>query len=363
MWRLLLRRALLLLLVPACNRLLDVHEFPPVDGGDDATASDGRARDAPLVDAQSCYGVAPDLGSYCFMAPPTGALTLAGTIDTAMCTGGVLRAGTCLFAANDVIVDDVRVKGITPLVVIAVDTLTVDGTLDASTAGSSVACAPLPADATGGGAGGGYATLGGRGGNGTGAPGSSSLPVRPLSALAGGCAGGSVKQGPPGGGAGGAVYLIAGSKLQLTSKGAIFANGGGGGGGISMSGGGGGGSGGLIALDAPEILASVDTLLLADGGGGGGGAGSSAGIAGTTPTSTMPAAGGGPGTGPFGTAGTGGKGGADAAAGSSGTQPANPGLGSYGGGGGGGGVGYIVAYVDAIAIGATTSPPVAIKPR
>jgi hypothetical protein len=70
-----------------------------------------------------------------------------------------------------------------------------------------------------------------------------------------------------GGRGGGAVYLIAGTEIQIS--GLVTAYGGGGGGGDEKGGGAGGGSGGMIGLDAPVVTVAASGAVAANGGGGG----------------------------------------------------------------------------------------------
>jgi hypothetical protein len=146
---------------------------------------------------------------------------------------------------------------------------------------------------------------------------------------------------------GGAVFLIAGTKIDI--QGGINAAGEGGTPGIKNSaGGGGGGAGGMIGFDAPMITAN--SLILANGGGGAEGSGTAtvAGAPGNDPTTILAAAGGVENTVQGGDGGNGSAGlaGGSGAAGTSGTG---------GGGGGGGGAGLIKAPADAT-LGANVSP-------
>jgi hypothetical protein len=154
-----------------------------------------------------------------------------------------------------------------------------------------------PANAAGGG--GGYAIVGGRGGD---APGDCSQSDQPcadpgaggraygnvlVKPLLGGSSGGhnsavsgSTRQTEPGG-AGGALQLVACGELQIAASGRVLAAGGGGRGGTpgtvanaspTPGAGAGGGSGGAILIEAATLSAASGAIIAANGGGGGGGA-------------------------------------------------------------------------------------------
>lgn len=322
----------------------------------------------PLIDAMpGCYG--RDLvNNYCPGVTPTADYAPAPgtTMDTDVPCANPPADPYCLVISNNItIAGTFRATGSRPLVMIAATQLWIqrDGIIDVSTVGSAelgagaatgTALCGSPTDGMGhiaagvsggGGAGGTYRGLGGRGGttvmdeNTAGAPALGGQSV----ALRGGCPGtaGGNSAGVPGaglgGGGGGSVVLIAGGPIVI--DGVVRAFGGGGAGGsMSMDGGGGGGggSGGLIALDAPQVIVNTNARLLAGGGGGGSG-GTNSGLG--APGQEMTAAGdsgagglasnGGGGGGPGGAAGIAEAGGAGIA--STGN----------GGGGGGGGVGAI----------------------
>ncbi|MBK7536579.1 MAG: hypothetical protein IPI49_14645 [Myxococcales bacterium] len=208
-------------------------------------------------------------------------------------------AGTTLEIPADV---TVRAIGTRPLVLLASQTITIDGTLDVSSS-REVVIPPQAAEAIGAGggtykgcqsfrrapegrpagggagAGGTFAALGGAGGDGN----YEDIPARDLGGLTPfdpepaptllrpGCrgqdgAGAALgARGGRGGPAGGAVYVAA--KAGITINGTIAANGAGGMGGGAQAGGGGGGSGGMISLEAPTV--ARNGKLFANGGGGG----------------------------------------------------------------------------------------------
>ncbi|HSN25411.1 MAG TPA: hypothetical protein VLT45_03975 [Kofleriaceae bacterium] len=362
------------LLLGGCSSIFGLHDPAHVTDGP-AGSGDGPPADAPA----SCLGS----GSLavCFDAPPTAAVTLPTVIDTAtspLCTSTAHWASpqteSCFVVGTAVVVPAgaTRVLGERPLVLVATGDLTVTGTLDASShiadasigaAADAAACASgTPAmqanTGGGGGAGGSFTTPGGNGGlgaNGTSSGGIAGAAIAP-SSLHGGCPG---QPGAPGGNqttrpghGGGALYLLAGSAIDI--RGVVAANGSGGSSGVNRAGGGGGGSGGMIVLYAPSI--AIAGTLIADGGGGASGADGAQGNDGSDPAfnaQLAPAAGG--------ASGFGGPGGDGYA---SGVQAQNggdtPSGTSRGGGGGGGGAGYIRANKP---LGnARVSPPVDVVP-
>jgi hypothetical protein len=327
-----------------------------------------------------CWGT--DI-NVCVRPAATMPRTLAGTLDTgSMCD--FVEDELCVVAGTDVTIGNLRATGPRPLVVVASGKLVVAGTLDAashrgSTNGPGVGAAnamcvlgAAPSYAPsgtgtggggGGGAGGTFLHAGGAGGPSV----ASALVGMPGSALAAtfraGCQGqnGGIKNGStlvaPGGNGGGAVYLIAGSELEV--MGVINASGAAGDGGKCVCapttsatdlqnaesyGGAGGGSGGAIVLEAPAIAIKQDSFVFADGGGGGQGASRSLpGVPGAEPAGDLPALGGrgmddggqGPNNG-----GNGGPGShADVRTGTTGATGESNNIG--GGGGGGGGDGHI----------------------
>ncbi len=349
---------------------------------------------ASLDTAPGCYGVGI-LHDMCVMPAPMADLTISGnrTINTAMvgspnCDEIIAQPGggasLCLVAARSITIDVAATLigvGPNPLVLLATDAITVDGTLDVASrlgsmspgAGADTTCASASggnATATdgagGGGAGGSFGAAGGRGGSGrtpdSPTPGGTAGPAQAANTLRGGCAGGTGGKADGGGGdgaagaGGGAIYLIAGTSLTIT--GVINASGSGGGqgtdGNFASGGAGGGGSGGMIGLDAPAITSTGE--IFANGGSGGGGGGddpSRNGTPGRTPTAAVTAAPGGAG---------GGGGGGDGGNGSVLTSPptaGDNGTNPYcGGGGGGGGAGVIRVFgVSASSLGGEISPP------
>jgi hypothetical protein len=330
-----------------------VGDEPPPDGGTDGTN-------------QACYGDPSGLVKPCFLSAPTGDVMLTTEVNTtndSRCSTTVtdVPANLCVIAGATITVPGgtVAVTGDKPLVLVATNSITITGILDAASrrsttnqdqhgqvgAGADPAggCAPGTTPATsGGGAGGTFIALGGSGGNGIGGATGGAPGAAQTLALRGGCRGqnGSSSGGTIalGGRGGGAVYLIA---RTINIQGQVNASGGGGNRGITGTGdmpGGGGGSGGFIGLDAMTIDNSGS--VFANGGGGGEGAGGGiSGLPGLDPTGVTGAAGGNGGGG--GNGGTGGSGGSQGGNPTGGNGQAAPG---DGGGGGGGGTGVIKVY-------------------
>jgi hypothetical protein len=326
--------------------------------------------DAKLVDAPDgwgppyCFGTPGALLQVCTNTLSTEARTINANIntDSSICTFTLPNGPTvlCVIYGRSLVVQGLlRVTGSRPLVLLAVETIDISGTLDASSgringlgAGAtsgSCSVGVLPSDFAGA-AGGSFQGIGGNGGvaqNGArGEPGGAFTPT----SVHGGCAGGAADPasgkpaGTPGRG-GGALYLIAGSRISMGSGARLDVSGAGAGGGGGA--GAGGGSGGLIGLDASMLVIAGE--LMANGGGGGQGyTGAGAASGGESVAPTMSAPGGAPaapnhgGGGSAGTTSTGGDGGGGTA--------------STRGGGGGGGAGWI--YVS----GGTLGPSLRFSP-
>jgi len=354
---------------------------PPVDAG---VSIDTPIIPPPPVDALVCYGTS--IVKVCFDAAPTQPLTISDqTLDTglpAMCASPVTGGDNyCVIVATTITISGtLRATGAKPLVLVASDSisLTGSGLIDAGSrrtrtpgtpekgagadADATTCVAGTPATNRGGGAGGSFTGTGGTGGNGAsanaGTAGMAATP--PIMALRGGCPGqdGQNTSGS-GGHGGGAVYLIAGTRIDIAGNG-INAGGEAGGGGTvgpAGGGGGGGGAGGMIGLDAPMVMLTGSAALVANGGGGGeGGSGAvaTAGENGADATTTAAARGGNANTG---TGGDGGNGSAGPAAGT-GMQGGNGtnGAGNNGGGGGGGGGAGIIKVPAGTNVGNKASP-------
>lgn len=326
---------------------------------------------------------------------PTGGLAGSGTVrvtsmstfDTdTMTLDGTVPAGTTAFvspqdpAGDDVTVwsvgalevtdtGNLRVVGSRALVIVARDTIVIDGVLDGAARGQTfgpgagIAHAGAPGirtsvyDSAGGG--GGFATLGGAGGDVPcvgvlGGVGGSADDEPTLPVLVGGSPGGPGSPGactsmPGVGGGGGALQLSSMSSIAV--GGTITVGGGGGPGGIycgntDSGGGSGGGTGGALFIEAPIFI--LGGFLAANGGGGGGGATyTQAGLDGADGTSSSAAASGGAGTG-----GVGGMGGTSSAPTAGETTP----CGSATPGGGGGAAGRIAVRTAALQQTGSTSP-------
>ena len=245
------------------------------------------------------------------------------------------------------------VEGSLPLVFIALETISIGGSLDGSSredvgiaggqtqktkrtkgAGVGGGGAGTAVAASGGGS---YCGIGGAGGAESGAvtPGGVAYGTPEISPLAPGSSGGAADG--SGGSGGGAIQLVAGTSITIEATGAVAVGAGGGGfGGISGQEANGGGSGGAILIES--LAVTVAGTLAANGGGGGAGTSSDVGAAppldpggaNATPNAT-PAAGGKAGVGPS----SGGNG--SAAASVDGTAGAFTAGNAAGGGGGGAG--------------------------
>jgi hypothetical protein len=359
-------------------------------GSDAGTGSDGDMgmMDAP-PDAPTCFGAAPF--DICAMPPPTGDLTLSGSLDTdgAMCSATQLwsssgQTPSCFIAAANITVMNLAVTGSRPLVLVATGEINVTGHVDAASHIATTTptegpgslnpgtCGTFGAPAgvipAGGGAGASLASDGGSGGdggggqNGTNAGGTKYAPflATPPGTLRAGCrgqqGGAGMGSGGLGGFGGGALYLVSGARIVLGASAIINASGAGGDAGGKAAGGGGGGSGGMILVHAPAFEITNGAIVVANGGSGGTGGdktGSGTGTRGNDPDPANPMT---PAPGPTG---AGGAGGAGFAVGSAAATGGN-GLTDEGGGGGGGGGGYIQSNMALT--NATVSPAANVVP-
>ena len=320
-----------------------------------------------------CYGTG--LVRVCFTEPPQGdPMLMSGTVNSdspLVCSDKVVSGGTgaggtayCVIGAHTITVpmmQTVTSSGGKPIVFVATDSITIDGTLDfaghrqtpATPAGGdwSGCNAASAASMAGGGAGGSFAGTGGNGGSAGGTPAMAGAALAAPTELHGGCAG---QNGSGGDGAGsrghggGGVYLIAVTNISVT--GAINASGAGSGSGgdSEVGGGGGGGSGGMIGLDAPMLALSGPVFA----NGGGGSSGSSASQHGSSGSDPVNGAQGGGGAGASGAGGGGGF-----AATANGIPGGDGVSGTTGGGGGGGSVGVILIYGTHTGAGTISPPP------
>lgn len=277
------------------------------------------------------------------------------------------RSACVLYAKTITINANITPRGSRALILAATDSIEINATVDLSAALTSALntitpaaandrdCVPATVDAAG--AGGSFNGKGGDGGADEAGMVALAAPAIALpDFLRGGC-GGSVTG--PGGNdqgknvspSGGAVALVAGNTIAITSAGKILANGAGGLGGLDgYTGGGGGGSGGMIKLVATTIANAG--VITANGGGGGEGAdGTTAGTPGANATGTAMTAAGGSGHAGGGDGGAGGAG--TTANGTSGMNVA--GMDTDADGGGGGGAGFI-AISGELTGGGTVSP-------
>lgn len=347
---------------PTCGT--DGRRYGDLAGNLSGTCVNGNVgEDAMQPEAgDRCFGSAASGGLVqpCFATEPTGSVTLTADINTNDACATVSNTTACVLAGGSITVPagtQIRVTGNKPLVLVAVTSITIDGTIDAASHIADGTTGPGANDGTcdagtapgvhGGGAGGSFGLVGGSGGaTNPGMPGAAAATVT----LRGGCRGQDGSEDVAGtrgigGAGGGAIYLIAQS-ISIGSTGAINASGAGGTNGMNnLASGGGGGSGGLIGLEAPTL--NHQGLLLANGGGGGEGSGvNNPGLAGSDPLSTLPAA---PGAGGSGNGGDGGAGGAIGNAARNGSSATSS-------GGGGGGVG-VLRVIPAKSLTNVSPPP------
>jgi hypothetical protein len=342
-----------------------------------------------------CFGTGRML---CLASAPTmpRAISSPTVIDTDMhdMCANTTRGNFCVVAATTLSIDaKLRATGSRPLVLLASESITIgqNGFVDVGSGSRPNSAPELGAGhdpllceppvsvpmtdyfMAGGGAGGSFATAGASGGNGAdagghGGSGGVPAPGVPASGLRGGCAGqdGGGAAGGAAGHGGGAVFLIAGTQIEVA--GGINAGGEGGKGATITTGavttlacgGGGGGSGGMIAFEAPMITVTGDPLIHADGGGGGAAAGTDLeGNPGSDSYLLVEAARGGSGKSALGGGGgagsLGGLGLGSAKGGLTASGASLPGQGG-GGGGGGGGAGVIMESGN-FYLGTKVSPP------
>ncbi len=242
--------------------------------------------------------------------------------------------------------NELQIRGSRPLVLVALDKMVIAGRVTAfdpvlkyaahaggasEPSGSRVAGLgagggkPGAGDAAGAG-GGSYCGIGGKGGDDTspalaGGEGGPKYGTPEIVPLRGGSSGG--RNGNHAGAGGGAIQLVAGTSVEITSEGSV--NMGGSGGGWY---GNGGGSGGAILVESTSI--NVAGTLAANGGGGGGGASAGGEDGASATANATPAAGGAGGA-------SGGAGGAGSAGNEINGAPGGSTSGQAGGGGGGAG--------------------------
>jgi len=334
-------------LAGGCNQILGVQSITLGDGGT-----------VPKDTQKATMCITGSLITPCFVELPSMDVSLGGVIDTdtdSRCSVQSQDGGpdVCVIGGKDLTVSQpLTPRGMRPLVLVAVDDLEVDATIDIrgnatnAPAGSNTGvCTGTGAGQGGGGGGGGsFGAASGGGGGGGGGTGGGGAGARALAFVRGGCNGAAAGSSAAGGVSGGALYMLGGASVTVSGSGGVLASGAGGAGGtVGANGGGGGGAGGLVGLDAPSV--TIDGDVIAEGGGGGGAGGASQ-------TGT---------TGAIGDT-SGAAGGSGASAGGNGGYGANAatdgatGGASAGGGGGGGSVGVIwMNYTEAFVDG-TVSP-------
>lgn len=359
-----------LILAGGCRQIFGVDSPGPVaaDGAPDTFVPPDDASDAS---GRACFGV-DELGlTACVdqvLPPLVASIDMAiDTGDMALCAAADPPADVCVVAASSVSIPaglHITVIGSRPLVVYSTHEIAIAGTLDvASHVGGALGAGANPMSCivgtlpsgAGGGAGGSFATRGGRGGVPSlligGSPGASAGPMT-IATLRGGCPGQDGGGASGGGAGGGAVLLVAAEQIELAGSAIVNASGQSGDQSASPShGGNGGGAGGMIAMAAPSISVAPLAQVFANGGHGGGGANSVApGSAGVDPTGATSGGSGGVGGGQ-----NGGPGGTGYPATAAGGDAVSSGQG--GGGGGGGGAGVIRLFTANAMIGGAISPP------
>jgi hypothetical protein len=331
--------------------------------------------DDPLngeINGQFCYGTG--IVKVCFSQEPMGT-DVPTVYDTSVqgCNNNVISGGDGLcvigqtsFAipAGTTVTANGAATNSIPLVLVATDSITIAGTLDAA-GHRNGASSPAGADFSGcqsgtnppsgsmyggGGQGGSFLAKGGDGGAGSVAGGLAGAALPEPTAVHGGCPGRSgANSNGAGGTGGGAVYLIASASISITGR--VDASGGGGNSSNDFTlagspGGSGGGAGGMIGLDAPSV--SIGGAVCAVGGGGGAGSSSQSSSGGDASGGTTACT---PGNGAGSGAGGGGDGGANGAG-----VAGKPGS-SGGGGGGGGSSGFIRIFTTHTGSGAIAPAP------
>jgi hypothetical protein len=299
--------------------------------------------------------------------------TDAGTLMDRPCTRPIsgVSGVSCVIAAETITIRTrLRAIGMQPLVLVAVASISVLGSIDVGSYRTPTESLGAGADfescdpgtppgigsgsnaAGGGGAGGSFMGAGGNGGQAGDGTGGQRGRVLGLGTIHGGCSGQDGAGGSRGvaGHGGGAVFLVARENITLGDS--IMAGGEGGAEAARFAGAGGGGAGGMIGLDAHAITVEPTTVNLVANGGGGGGAGSNTGRGepGEDATSTSAARGG------SGAAGGNGGSGSAGAAGGPGAVGMNGIAGGGGGGGGGAGLILVRASMGASLAGANASP-------
>jgi hypothetical protein len=346
---------------------------PAANGNDSGNGSDHDPGGTMPPDGSPDAGpVHVCLGSFVKVCAdaPRGALNLmTTTIDTSDVspTSNCLPAAAyttmpavdaCVIASQTITIpggNTISVTGNRRLILLADETLTITGTLDAAShrkglpgpAADTGPCptgvrAPTTATEGGGAWGGTFGKAGSNGGNtpGGGMGGGAGAALL-ITALGGGCAGGAGGNngggngGGTGGHGGGAVLLLAGQSIKI--DGAVNASGAGGSGGKARGGGGGGGSGGMIVLEALSV--AISGQCFANGGGGGEGSSGLADGAGGGESNAPDTDGSGGSS--ISVGGPGGDGGVGKTASKGGGNGGVFGVDTGGGGAGGGGVGII----------------------
>jgi len=275
-------RWVVVVLLSGCSSILGIDDFKLGDAGSSGAESGNE------------YCLGPTGWLVCVASEPTEIKTPIdalsfNTTDSSLCLTAQPAAwkaagqpDACFIVAKQITFGSaVKVSGGRPLVVLASDSITITGQIDAAShsgsapsngpgASATTCLAPThpggSANGGGGAAGGSFMTKGGDGGlatSPTGTRGIAAAPdTQPPILLRGGCDGDTGGVGSEAGGAagkgGGAVYLLAGGRITI--NGFINVSGSAGRGSGRLAGGGGGGSGGMIVLHAPMIAGTGGVL-------------------------------------------------------------------------------------------------------
>ena len=329
--------------------------------------------DAPAgvgdIDAEVIHICLGTFVNVCVDAPQSSQSLMTQTIDTSDMSpstkclpyAATPAVDACVIAGQSITVpsgNKVSVTGARRLILLATESLTISGTLDASShhgglSGPAADTGPCPTNVTnptvsGQGGGGWGGTFGGPGNNGGNTPGGGmgggAGSLLTITTLGGGCSGGNGagSNGGSGGHGGGAVLLLAGQ--AITIDGTVNASGAGGSGGKATigdgGGGGGGGAGGMLVLEATTV--NIPGHCFANGGGGGEGSSILNGNSGGESGAPAEAGSGGSNGSPIGgDGGNGGVGTTGSSPGRNGDSIVTPIVDSGGGGAGGGGGGII----------------------
>jgi hypothetical protein len=283
-----MRFAVLALMISACTSSMPA-------GGDDDDATSLLGFTPSNFDVTSLD--VSNLGDLVFADESTWQTDLGGLLGAGQYNYQVIPQANGLslgvFTVNSVELSPnarIHVRGVNALVIVALDSITIDGELDANSqvqgawtgpGGSAASDSDAKGIGAGGGGagtpsaaggGGGFCGVGGSGGSSDTAPSSAgpSYGTASLSPLVAGSQGGSGNLGN-GGAGGGAIQLVARNSISISGTVHLGAEGGSRSAGYSMNNSqtaSGGGSGGALLLESGSVI--VTGTIAANGGGGGG---------------------------------------------------------------------------------------------